>query len=50
MIQVSDGSLKIQLFGMLDEYFKMSDHVYGDVMESLSNYKAQQLLLSQRQQ
>ncbi len=50
MSQVSDGSLKLQLFGMLDEYFEMSDQIYGDVMGSLGVFKAQQLLLSQGQQ
>jgi hypothetical protein len=49
MSQNSDGSLKFQVFGMLEEYFKMSNHIYGDVTESLSNYKAQKLLISQRQ-
>ena len=43
--QVSDGSLKFQLFGMLDEYFEMSDQIYGDATESLDDFKAQQLLL-----
>jgi hypothetical protein len=46
MSQVSDGSLKFQLFGMLEEYFEISDHIYGDFMESLSVFKAQQLMLS----
>jgi hypothetical protein len=46
MSQVSDGSLKFQLFGMLDEYFEMSDQIYADVMGSLGVFKAQQLLLS----
>jgi hypothetical protein len=50
MSQVSDGGMKFKLFGMLDEYFEMSDQIYGDFTESLSEYKAQQLLLSQRQQ
>ncbi len=35
---------------MLDEYFEMNDHIYGDVMESLSVFKATQLMLSQGQQ
>jgi hypothetical protein len=50
MSQVSEGSLKFKLFGMLDEYFEMSDHIYNDVMESLSVFKAQQIMLSQGQQ
>jgi hypothetical protein len=41
MSQVSDGSLKFQLFGMLDEYFEISDQIYGDVMGSLAVFKAQ---------
>jgi hypothetical protein len=39
MSQVSDGSLKFQLFGMLDEYFEMSDQIYADAMESLNVFK-----------
>ncbi len=50
MSQVSDGSLKFQLFGMLEEYFEMSDQIYADVTESLSDYKAQQAILSKKQQ
>ncbi len=45
MSQVSDGSLKCKFFGMLDEYFEMSDQIYADVTESLYDFKAQQLLL-----
>jgi hypothetical protein len=41
MSQVSDGSLKFQLFSMLEEYFEMSDQIYSDVMESLKVLKAQ---------
>jgi hypothetical protein len=50
MSQVSEGSLKVQLFGMLDEYFEMSDQICGDVKESLGVFKAQQLQLSQGKQ
>jgi hypothetical protein len=50
MSQVSDGGLKFKLFGLLDEYFEMSDQIYGDFTESLSDFKAQQLMLSQKQQ
>ncbi len=50
MSQVTDGSLKLQLFGMLDEYFEMSDQIYADVTESLSDSKAQQAMLSKKQQ
>ena len=45
MSQVSDGSLKFKLFGMLKEYFEMSDQIYGDFTESLSDLKAQQIML-----
>ena len=48
--EVSNGSLKFQLFGMLDEYFEMSDQIYGDLTESLSDSKVQQVILSKKQQ
>ncbi len=35
---------------MLEEYFEMSDQIYVDFTESLSDFKAQQLMLSQKQQ
>ena len=41
MSQASDDSLKFKLLSMLNEYFEMSDQIYGDVMESLSDFKAQ---------
>jgi hypothetical protein len=47
--QVSDGSLKFQLFGMLDEYFEMSDQIYADAMESLNVFK-ERLKLSDSKQ
>ncbi len=45
MSRVSDGSLKCKFFGMLNEYFEMSDQIYCDVTESLDDFKAQQFLL-----
>ncbi len=50
MSRVSEGILKLKLFGMLDEYFEMSDQICGDVKESLGVFKAQQLQLSHGKQ
>ena len=38
--QVPKGSLKYHLFGMINEYFEMSSHIYADVKESLRVFKA----------
>ncbi len=41
MSQVPEGSLKHQFFGMLEQYFEVSDQIYADAMESLKVFKAQ---------